>query len=153
MISATFCGNTALRPGRLLLVPRGPSLSSSFALPARPGPAYANACEMTLLHDSKVKWPGIILLHKMTVRPGSETRTNDVSRRNPFRICTLDESRSRNGRVRNPFKMIFLCDEKNNLPGMILLRKEVGGTPPWAHFRCQTDHPVSPPRFQRGLSS
>ena len=124
--------NTALRPGRLRLVPTGWSFSSSFALPARRGPAYANARKMILLHDSNVKWPGIILLHKMTVRPGSESRANDVSPGNPFRICTLDESRSRQERGRKSFTMISLCDYKNNLPGMILLRKKVGVPPPGA---------------------
>jgi hypothetical protein len=71
--------NTALRPGRSQLVPTGRSFLSSLALPARRGPAYANACEMILLHDSVVKRPGIILLHKMTVRRRSASRTNDVS--------------------------------------------------------------------------
>jgi hypothetical protein len=137
---------TALRPGRLLLVPTGRSFLSLFALPSRRGPAYANACEMILLHDGKVKRPGIILLHKMTVRPGSASRTNDVSPGNPFRICTLEENSSRRGRAGKSFTMISLCDDKNNIPGMILLHKNVGGTPSGAHFRCQSGDPASPPR-------
>jgi len=121
--------NTALLPGRLLLVPTGRSFLSAFAPAAPRGPAYANTLKMILLRNDKLKLPGIILLHKTAVRLGPSSHANDVSRGNPFRTCTLEENRSRKGRASKSFKMIFLCDSKNNLPGMISLRKKVGGTP------------------------
>ena len=66
--------NTALRPGRLLLVPTGPSFLSSFALSPQRGAAYPNIFEMTLLGDNKTKLPVMILLQKMTVRRGRQMR-------------------------------------------------------------------------------
>jgi hypothetical protein len=118
--------NTALRPRRLLLVRTGRSFLSRFALPARRRPAYANACEMILLHEGNAKLPRMILLHKNS-DPAGVVKCGNI--RNPFRICTLEENRSRHGRAGKSFKMTSLYYFKNNLPEMIFLRKKVGGTP------------------------
>jgi len=130
--------NTALRPGHLPLVPTMAELSS-FASPARRNAAASNACKMILLQDTKVNLPGMILLHEVN-RPVSAAKCGN--RRNIPRICTLEENRSRKGRAGKSFKMIFLYDSKNNLSGMILLHKKVGGTPSRAQFHCQTGDPI-----------
>ena len=126
IISVTPRKNAVLRP---LLVPTGRSFSSSFAPPARRGPADANAFRTIILRKGKANLPGMILLHKTTVRPGPSSRADNVSRGNNVRICTLEEDSSRQGRAGKPFKMISLYDSKNNLPGMILLRKKWGYPP------------------------
>ena len=129
---------TAFPPGRPLLVPTGPSFLSSSALPALRAPAHGNALKMILLRDKEVKLPGIISLHNANP---SMSLAECGNQRNSFSISTLEENGSRKGRMSKPFKMILLCDAKNNLPAMILLRKKVGGTPLRAHSHCQTDHP------------
>ena len=120
---------TALRPGHLPLVPTMADLSP-FASPARRNTSASNTFKMNLLHKDVAKFPGMIFLHKMTVWPGPLSRADNVSVGNPFRICTLDENSSRHGRACKSFKMISLYDSKNNLPGMISLRKKGGGYPP-----------------------
>jgi hypothetical protein len=135
--------NTTLRPGRLLLVPAGQSFSYRFALPTRRDPVYANAFKMTLLRMDNAKLPGMILLHETMIERAALFALRTFLRRNPFRICTLDENRSRQGRAGKSFQMTSLCDDKNNLPAMILLRKKVGGTPRGRTF----DAKPSPPRL------
>ena len=130
MISVTPRENTALQLVRLLLFPTGRNFSSSLALAARRGPAHAKTCKMILLCMDNAKSPGMILLHKMTLKRGAFFALRTFPRRISLRICTLEENRSRKGRAGKSFTMISLCDAKNNLPGMILLRKKVGA-PLW----------------------
>jgi hypothetical protein len=152
MISVTPCENTALLRGRPALVPTGPRFLSSFSLAAGRSPANANAFKMILLHKDSAKLPGMILLHKITTERGALFALRTPSRRNPFRICTLDENRCRQGRAGKSCKMISLYDSKNNLPGMILLRKKVGVPPVGALSMPNRRHPDGACHRERTLA-
>src|ERR1700683_1049978 len=79
---------------------------------------------------------------KMTIRPGSSSRANNVRRGNSLGISTFGECGPEKAPHANRPRMILVHKRRNKLPGIILLRKKPGGYPPWAHFQCQTPTPA-----------
>ena len=125
---------TAPRPVHLPLAPTVSELSS-FASPARRNPSASNAFKMILLHNNKVKLPGIILLHEVN-RPAGVVNYGDL--RNPISISTLEENRSRKGRVRKPFRMITFSNPWKQLLWNDNVYKKGGGGPSGARKSLRT---------------
>lgn len=111
MILITPREKAVLRPGHLPLVPTMADLSP-FASPARRNPSASNAFKMILLHNSKVKLPGITFLHNMS-RPASVVNCGD--RCNPISISTLEENRSQKWRARKTFRMTTFSNPSRQL--------------------------------------
>jgi hypothetical protein len=112
----------------------GPA-SEESAFDAKNLSSLPKTFRMILLQQPQNNWPGMILLQKMTIRPGSSSRANIVSRGNSPKMCRL---RGGEKALSKSFRMTTYQKTRSNPFGITSFTKKGRGRGCVAHFSCHS---------------